>query len=61
MHINKQTTAKSGFNPNSIENIIKVKTTFKNILHNSIHIDFTIFCLHMSIQIGNVNKQEKNL
>ena len=29
MYINKQTTAKAGFNPNSIKNLINVKTTFK--------------------------------
>ncbi len=34
MYINKQTTAKAGFNPNSIKNLINVKTTFKNIFHN---------------------------
>ena len=60
MYINKQTTAKAGFNPNSIKNFINVKTTFKNIFHNLIHIDFTIFCLQMSIQIGNVSNK-KNL
>ena len=36
MYINKQTTAKARFNPNSIENFINVKTTFKNIFHNLI-------------------------
>ena len=36
MYINKQTTAKAGFNPNSIENLINMKTTFKNIFHNLI-------------------------
>ena len=60
MFINKQTSAKAGFNPNSIKNFINVKTTFKNIFHNLIHIDFVIFCLHMSIQIGIVSKQGKN-
>ena len=59
MVINRQTTAKAGFNPNSIENCINVKTTFKNIFYNLIYIDFTIFCLQMSIQIGNVSKQGK--
>ena len=34
-----------------------MKTIFKNIFHNLIHIDFTIFCLQMSIQIGNVSKK----
>ena len=34
MYINKQTTAKAGFNPNSIKNFINVKTTFKNIFPN---------------------------
>ena len=34
MYINKQTTARTGFNPNSIKNLINVKTTFKNILKN---------------------------
>ena len=29
MYINKQTTAKAGFNPNSIKNLINMKTTFK--------------------------------
>ena len=61
MNINKQKTAKTGFNLNSIKNFINMKTTFKNIIHNSIHIDFTIFCLLMSIQIGNVSKEGKNL
>ena len=61
MYINKQTTAKAGFNPNSIKNFIYVKTTFRNIIHNLIHIDFTIFCLPIGIQIGNIIKQEKNL
>ena len=59
MHINKQTTTKAGFNPNSIKDFINIKTTFKNIFQNLKHIDFTIFCLQMSIQIGNVSKQEK--
>ncbi len=31
MCINKQTTAKAGFNPNSIKNLINVKTTFKSL------------------------------
>ena len=57
----KKITAKAGFNPNSIKNSINVKTTFKNIFHNLIHIDFTIFCLKMSIQIGNINREGKNL
>ena len=43
MCINKQTTVKAGFNPNSIKNFINMKTTFKNIFLNSIHIDITIF------------------
>ena len=60
MYINKQTTAKAGFNPNSIENLINVKTTYKNIFHNLIHIDFTLFCLQMSIQIGIFSKKGKN-
>ena len=42
MYINKQTTAKAGFNPNSIKNFINVKITFKNIFHNLIHIDYNI-------------------
>ena len=58
MHINKQTTAKAGFNPTSIKNF-NVKKTFKNFFHNLIHIDFTIFCVQMSIQIGNVSKEGK--
>ena len=61
MYINKQTIAKAGFNLNSIKNFINMKTTFKNIFHNLIHINLTIFCLQMSIQIGNVSKQGKNL
>ena len=61
MYINKQTTAKAGFNPNSIKNFINVKTTFKNIFHNLIQIDFIIFYLQMNIKIGNVSKQEKKL
>ena len=32
---------------------------FKNIFYNLIHIDFTIFFLQMSIQIGNVSKLRK--
>ncbi len=36
MYINKQTTAKAGFNPNSIVNLINMKTTFKNIFDNLI-------------------------
>ena len=59
IYINKQTTVKAGFNLNSIKNFIDMKTTFKNIFPNLIHIDFTIFCLQMSIQIGNVSKQGK--
>ena len=42
----------SGFNQNSIKDFITV-------IHNLIHIDFTIFFLQMSIQIGNVSKQGK--
>ena len=61
MYINKQTTVKAGFNPNSFKNFINAKTTFKDIIHNLIHIHFTIFCLQMNIQIGNVSKQGKNL
>ena len=61
MYINKQTTAQAPFNPNSIKNFINVKTTFKNIFHFLIRIDFTIFCLQMSIQISNVSKQGKNI
>ena len=57
MYIDKQTTVKAGFNPNSIKSFINVKTTFKNIFQNLIHIYFTIFCLQMNIQIGNVSKQ----
>ena len=34
MYINKQTTAKAGFNPNSIENFINVKTLLDNIVLN---------------------------
>ena len=61
MYINKQTTVKAGFNPNSIKSFINMKTTFKNIFHNLINIDFIIFYLQMSIKIGNVSKQGKNL
>ena len=61
MYINKQTTFMAGFNSNSIKNFTKVKMTFKNIFLNIIHIDFKIFCLQMSIQIGNVSKLGKNL
>ena len=61
MYINKQITVKAGFNPNSMQNFIIVKTTFKNILHNLIYIDFIIFYLQMSIKIGNVSKQGKKL
>merc|ERR1712098_972685 len=60
MYINKQTTVKAGFNLNSIKSFINVKTTFKNIFHNLINIDFIIFYLQMSIKIGNVSKQGKN-
>ena len=56
MYINKQTTVKAGFNPNSIKSFINVKTTFKNIFHNLIYIDFIISYLQMSIKIGNVSK-----
>ena len=59
MYINKQTTAKAGFNPNSIKKFINVKITFKNIIHNLINVDLSIFCFQMSIQIGSVSKQEK--
>ena len=51
MYLNKQTTAKAGFNLHSIRNFSKVKTTFRNIFLNIIHIDFTIFCLQTSKQI----------
>ena len=59
MGINKQTTTKAGVNPNPIKNFINVKTTFNNIFHNLIHIDLTVFCLQMSIQIDNVSKKGK--
>ena len=36
IYINKQTTAKAEFNPNSIKNLFNVKTTFKNLFHNLI-------------------------
>ena len=55
----KNTTVEAGFNLKFIKNFTSVKTTFKNIFLNIIHIDFTIFCLQMSIQIGNVSKQGK--
>ena len=61
MYINKQATAKAGFNPNSMKNFINVKMTFQNIFHNLKHIDFTIICLQMSIQVGNVSKQKKSI
>ena len=61
MYINKQTTVKAGFIPNSIKSFINGKTTFKNIFHNLINIDFIIFYLQMSIKIGNVSKQGKKL
>ena len=57
----QKTTAKAGFNLNSIKDFIDMKRTFKNTIHNLIHIDSTIFCLQMSIQIDNVSKQGKNL
>ena len=56
MYINKQTTVKAGFNPNSIQGFNNLKTTFKNIFHNLIYIDLY---LQMSIKIGNVSKQGK--
>merc|ERR1711873_308411 len=59
MYINKQTTVKAGFNPNSIKIFINVKKTFKNIFHNLIYIDFIISYLQMSIKIGNLSKQGK--
>ena len=49
MYKNKQTTAKAGFQPNPIENFINVITTFKNIFYNLMYINFTIFCLQLSI------------
>ena len=55
MYINKQTTVKAGFNPNSIKRFINVKTTFNNIFHNLIYIDFIIFYIQMSIKIGSVS------
>ena len=61
MYINKQTTVKAGFNPNSIKSFINVEMTFKNIFHNLMYIDFMIFYIQMSIEIGNVSKQGKNL
>ena len=36
MYINKQTTAKAEFNPNSIKNLFNVEMTFKNIFDNLI-------------------------
>ena len=45
MYINKQTTVKAGFNPNTIKNFINVKMTFQNIFHNLKHFDFMISCL----------------
>ena len=60
IYINKKTKVKARFNSNSIKNFINVKMTFKNIFHNLIYIDFTIFCLQMSIEIDNVYKKEKN-
>ena len=36
IYINKQTTAKSEFNPSSIKNLFNVETTFKNIFDNLI-------------------------
>ena len=59
MYINKKRITKAGFNLNSIKNFINVKILFKNIFQIFIHIDFTMFCLQMSIQIGNVSKQGK--
>ena len=58
MYINKQKTAMTGFNPNSIQNFINVKMTFKNIFHNLIHVNFTIFFLQMSVQISNISKPQ---
>ena len=61
MYVNKKTTVKVGFNQNSIKNFNNVKTTFKNIFQNLIYIDFIIFYIQMSIKIGNVRKQGKNI
>ena len=36
IYINKQTTAKTEFNPSSIKNLFNVETTFKNIFDNLI-------------------------
>ena len=68
-YVNKQTnniyvykqTVRDGFNANSIKNYINVKMTFKNTFHNLIYSYCMIICLQMSIQIGNVSKQGKNL
>ncbi len=60
MYINKLTTFRAQFHPNSIKSFIYLKTTFKDIFHNLIYIDFIIFYLQMSIKIGNVSKQGKN-
>ena len=46
MYVNKKTTVKAEFNPNSIKNFINVKTTFKNIFHNLIqNITNLIICM----------------
>merc|ERR1712240_224439 len=49
MYINKQTTAKAKFNPNSIKNLFNMKTTFKCRLHiekifNRVWIEFSLSC-----------------
>ena len=56
----KQTTFKAGLNQNSVKNFTNIKTTFKNIFLNIVHIDFTIYCLKINIQID-VNKQTNNM
>ena len=61
IYMNKQITAQARLNLNSIKYFTNIKMTFKNIFLNIMQMDITIFCLQMSIKIGSVRKQGKNL
>ena len=75
MYINKQSIVQAQFNSNSIENLINVKITLKNIFYNSIQ-NITnlkicktqpggVFCLssrdQLIIDIKYVNKQTNKI